>query len=64
MRIEKLICDECGKEKDLLQMQFGGTDDWQSILVNDLHNNHNRIKKDFCCMDCVVSCYMKNKHLP
>ena len=63
-RVEKLVCDECGKERDLTQMYFGRTSDWQEIMINNPHNDYTRIKKDFCSMDCVVAYYQKRKDAP
>ena len=58
MIIHKLICDECGKEKDLTTTYYGGTDDWQTLHEHD--NQHNRTKTiNLCSMGCVFK-YLDN----
>jgi hypothetical protein len=51
-QVRKLICDICGKEKDLLMPVFGGHDQWQTLLVEDKHY-HGGVEKHFCSFDCV-----------
>lgn len=54
MRVNKIICDQCGKEKDLINIAFGyEAEPWQSIKVPDEHV-HGGVQKDFCGMGCLV----------
>ena len=59
MIIHKKICNNCGKEKDLMDIDFGyEVEQWQKIIERVEHGTE---KKHFCSIKCIVSYYMKKE---
>ena len=55
--VHKLVCDVCGKEKDLLSMQFGGVDTWQKLKITEpIGFPYVRGYMDLCSIECLKNC--------
>lgn len=57
MKISKLVCDFCGKEKDLLNpiCMIGYGDQWQTLL-DDMNNEIH-----LCSNECIINYLNKEK---
>ena len=54
MEIHKIICDKCGKEKDLKEQLYGyEPEHWQKIIDKDEHCRSGKLLH-FCSVNCVV----------
>ena len=67
MKINQLICDNCGKKKDLYEMKFGGSDDWITIklpIAKPLDNEMIKFVNEeihVCNSRCLLGFLEKNK---
>ena len=61
--IHKLVCDVCGKEKDLLAHYFDIVDKWQSLHINDDKSFvvPHKVTRHVCSTDCAIKLLQDNK---